>query len=116
MKPESVIQRQIRSYLSARGIESVAVPNGAVLAGDARSRAIQMNALKRDGLKVGFPDLLAFCPKGRIGFIEVKVEGGKLSPAQEDCHEWLICLGHKVSICRSIADVEETLDAWGWGA
>lgn len=116
MKPESAIQQQIRSYLTARGIKSVHVPNGAVLAGDAKKRAIQMNALKRDGLCVGFPDLLAFAPKGEIGFIEVKVEGNKLSPAQEDCHEWLICLGHKVSVCRSIADVEETLAAWGWGA
>lgn len=116
MKPESAIQRQIRAYLTARGIESVHVPNGAVLAGDARSRAIQMNAMKRDGLRVGFPDLIAFCPKGRIGFIEVKVEGQKLSPNQADVHEWLICLGHKVSVCRSIADVEETLEAWGWGA
>lgn len=51
MKPESAIQRQIRAYLTARGIESVHVPNGAVLAGDAKSRAIQMNAMKRDGLQ-----------------------------------------------------------------
>ena len=114
MIKEAGVQRMIRAYLASRGIESVHVPNGAVLAGDARARSQQMNALKRAGLKLGFPDLIAFSRKGQIGFIEVKSEGGRLSPEQKSCHEWLIVLGHKVSVCRCIEDVEETLELWGW--
>lgn len=114
MIKEAGVQRMIRAYLAARGIESVHVPNGAVLAGDARARGMQMSKLKEQGLKLGFPDLIAFSRKGHIGFIEVKSEGGRLSPEQKSCHEWLIVLGHKVSVCRCIEDVEETLELWGW--
>lgn len=114
MIKEAGVQRMIRAYLASRGIESVHVPNGAVLAGDARARCQQMNALKKAGLKLGFPDLITFSRKGQIGFIEVKSEGGRLSPEQKSCHEWLIVLGHKVSVCRCIEDVEETLELWGW--
>lgn len=114
MIKEAGVQRMIRAYLAAKGIESIHVPNGAVLAGDARSRGRQMVKLKEQGLRIGFPDLIAFCPKGRIGFIEVKSETGRVSADQKICHEWLICLGHKVSVCRSIEDVQETLELWGW--
>jgi uncharacterized protein YkwD len=101
---------ELRKY----GIEPVAVPNGAVLAGAARDRAIQMNSLKRQGLKVGFPDLLAIATDGRIGFIEVKCEGEKLTDTQLAVHKWLASIGHRVTVCRSIADVRETLAIWGW--
>lgn len=114
MIKEAGVQRMIRAYLAARGIESVHVPNGAVLAGDSKARGQQMNALKGQGLKLGFPDLIAFAPKGQIGFIEVKSNSGRVSDDQKACHEWLICLGHKVSVCRSIEDVQDTLTEWGW--
>lgn len=113
-KPESAIQQQIRSYLKLRGIESVSVPNGSVLAGDAKARARQMAALKRDGLRVGFPDLLVLAPEGRLAFIEVKTDKGRLSDSQKECHEWLLCLGHKVAVCRCIEDVDEALRLWGF--
>lgn len=114
MIKEAGVQRMIRQYLAARGIESVHIPNGAVLAGDARARGMQMNALKRAGLMLGFPDLLLFRKDGSIAFIEVKSEGGRVSREQKSCHAWLTGLGHKVSVCRSIDDVAETLEAWGW--
>ena len=114
MIKEAGVQRMIRAYLAARGIESIHIPNGAVLAGDAKARGRQMGALKGQGLKLGFPDLLLLAPQGKIGFIEVKSASGVVSPAQKDCHEWLIVLGHKVSVCRSIEDVAETLEGWGW--
>ena len=114
MITEAGVQRMIRQYLAVRGIESIHVPNGAVLAGDKAARGRQMNRLKEQGLKLGFPDLIAFAPKGQIGFIEVKSEGGRVSDEQKACHEWLICLGHKVSVCRSVEDVAETLELWGW--
>lgn len=114
MRPETRLQIDIIAELAKHGVEAIAVPNGAVLAGDAKRRAIQMNALKRQGLRVGFPDLAALMPFGRVGFIEVKCEGEKLTDKQKDCHEWMLAFGHRVSVCRSLEDVRDTLREWGW--
>lgn len=114
MRPETALQRQLRRHLSVKGYRTVAVPNGAVLRGDKRDRSIQMANLKRDGLTPGFPDLIVFGQDGRIGFIEVKTEGNYQSASQKDCERWLSDCGHLVSVCRSILDIDETLERWGW--
>lgn len=90
------------------------MPNGATLRGEKLDRAIQMASLKRDGLTPGFPDLLVYGKEGRFGHIEVKVEGKYQSASQKECERWLGELGQKVSICRSLQDVDDTLIAWGW--
>lgn len=113
MRPETTIQRVIRADLDARGYRSVAVPNGAVLAGSPKQKAIQMASLKRDGLMVGFPDLIVFGP-GCIGFIEVKVGGGKQSDHQRAVQKWMMAWDHPYAVCRSVQDVAETLARWGW--
>lgn len=114
MRPETVIQRAIRTQFKALGFETVHVPNGSVLAGDKVRRARQMNSLKSDGLMPGFPDLIAFAAKGRIAFIEVKQEGTYQSKTQKDCQAWLESLGHRYTVMRSSEDVKESLIAWGW--
>jgi hypothetical protein len=114
MRPETALQIAIMAEMRKHGVEPVAVPNGAVLAGDAKARAIQMNSLKRQGLKVGFPDLVALMPFGQVGFIEVKCEGEKLTDKQAEVHEWLLALGHRVVVCRSVEDVRDTLREWGF--
>ena len=111
---ERRLQREMRMYLRMRGFRSVHVPNGSVLAGDATKRAIQMNSLKRDGLMIGFPDLLVYGPEGRVGHIEVKLEGGKQSETQKDVQRWMGEWGHSYAVCRSLEDVAETLNRWGW--
>lgn len=114
MRPETRLQRDIRARLAARGLRSVAVPNGATLRGDQKERAIQMANLKRDGLCVGFPDLIVFGPNGCSGFIEVKCEGEKLRDTQVEVKDWLTAWGQNVAVCRSQDDVDETLVKWGW--
>ena len=114
MREETRLQRDIRHYLQVRGFRSVAVPNGATLAGNAKQRAIQMANLKRDGLTVGFPDLIVFGPD-RIGFIEVKLEGEYATDKQMEVEDWLTSwAGQSYAVCRSLEDVKDTLDAWGW--
>lgn len=111
---EKEVQKDILSTLAAYGFVGVHVPNGAVLAGDERRRSMQMNALKRAGVKPGFPDLIVLGPPGKVGFIEVKREGGKLSHDQE---HWRDCLALKqvpYAVCRSIQDTIDTLREWGW--
>ena len=45
-----------------------------------------LNKLVRMGLKSGVPDLILEFPKGRIVYIEIKAEKGKLSETQQN---WL---------------------------
>jgi hypothetical protein len=92
----------------------VHVPNGVVLGGNARQRAIQMAALKRDGFKVGFPDLIIYNSDGRVAHIEVKAEAGRQSDKQKECQTQLENLGHHYAVCRSVDDVAESLEEWGW--
>jgi len=73
-----------------------------------------MASLKRDGLTPGFPDLILFAKGGRVGFIEVKVEGGKQSASQVECQRWLTEFGHRYAVCRSSLDVIDTLKNWEW--
>jgi len=114
MRPETILQRQLRDYIGKLGFRSVAVPNGSVLAGGKEQRARQMASLKRDGLTPGFPDLVVFAKGGRVGFIEVKIEGNYQQPSQKECQRWLTEFGHQYAICRSSDDVTETLQQWGW--
>lgn len=114
MRAETLLQRQIRKLLALHGFRSVACSNGAVLAGGPKQRAIQMNTLKSAGLTPGYPDLIVYGPDGRIGHIEVKMEGECLEPKQVEVHAWLTEWGHRVAVCRSMDDVKETLGKWGW--
>lgn len=114
MRPETALQRQIKAHLESKGFRIVASANGAQLAGTPKQRAMQMNSLKASGLCVGFPDITVYGSGRKIGHLEVKLEGEKQSPTQLDCERWLGEMGHKYAVCRSIADVDETLAAWGW--
>lgn len=111
---ERAIQRSVIAYLNARGIATAHVPNGSVLAGNARQRAMQMNSLKSDGLRIGFPDLILIHTDARVGFMEVKREGEKLGENQIHWRGALERLGHKWACVRSIEDAQETLKEWGW--
>lgn len=67
-----------------------AIPNGAHLAGDTVARFKQIGALKGDGLKVGFPDLLVLWHPAKGCLLEVKrPKTGRLSPDQKAIHERL---------------------------
>ena len=114
MRPETRLQREILAHIKEKGFWPVHVPNGSVLAGNKSARARQMNALKADGLKVGFPDLSIYNSEGRIGHIEVKTEKGRQSEAQKTCQAILESMGHLYAIARSVDDVDEALKAWGW--
>lgn len=62
---------------------------------------------KRMGMLAGVPDLMIIRPLGRIAFIEVKKEGGRLQPPQIAfrmfCKQW----GVPHAVCRSIADARD---------
>jgi hypothetical protein len=83
-------------------------PNGAYLAGDA-------GPLLGDGMKPGFPDLIAIW-EGGVAFMEVKRAfgprgggGGVVSDHQEDMMQLLWSMGHRVGIVRSVDDAYNLL-------
>lgn len=114
MRTETALQLLIRQYIAAAGFHSVAVPNGAVLRGDKVDKAIQWRSLQRQGAMPGFPDLLVYGKRGRIGHIEVKTPTGKQSESQVVAQEWLEGLGHNYAVCRSVNDVTAAFRGWGW--
>jgi len=63
------------SFAPSKGINPellYAVPNGAVLAGDAGARSRQVNALKSQGMRPGAPDLVLDVP--RNGYHGLRIE------------------------------------------
>lgn len=114
---EASIQQQVRTYLAAAGIDAVHVPNGTHLAGDRVARAKQSNALKKAGVLPGMADLILFDRRfiRRVGFLEVKSDKGRLSPAQEAFAELCEGIWHlPYAVVRSVADANAALIQWGW--
>lgn len=78
-------------------------PNGGHLAGDKIARFKQVGALKGDGMKAGFPDLIAIWNRG-IAFMEVKrpkYTPSCVSDDQRKIHRHLAELGFEPAIVTS---------------
>lgn len=121
MKAETILptERQVqRSILAMCGtcfpsVYITAIPNGAHLAGNDQARFKQMGALKGDGLKVGFPDMMAIWDGG-IAFMEVKrPKFGRLSDQQIAVHEELSSRGWPVATVTSIDEAYSFLKRCG---
>lgn len=113
-QPESRLQRQIVTNLARLGFRAVHIPNGSKLAGTKEQRARAGARLKADGMVPGWPDLLVYGSQGRIGHLEIKAPKGTLSEAQKAAQADLEVMGHKYAVCRSLDDVIDALDGWGW--
>ena len=70
--------------------------------------------LKRMGSKPGWPDFLLLDPSGRPFFLELKREGGRLSPAQKDFAKWRAYAPRVVyDVAYSYQEARRILIAWG---
>ena len=87
------------------------IPNGAHLAGDARLRAIKMNAMKAEGLLPGVSDLMLMIPKnGWHGlWLEMKAKGGKLSEAQKEFMGAATLMGYQAVVCYGFENAKEAI-------
>jgi hypothetical protein len=102
---ERSVQRAILAMAGVcfRDVFVTAIPNGAHLAGSDTARFKQMGALKGDGLKVGFPDLLCLWHPGKGCMVEVKrPKIGRLSDNQERVHERLRSLEWPLATVTSV--------------
>ncbi|WP_452654166.1 VRR-NUC domain-containing protein [Sphingomonas bisphenolicum] len=114
---ERPVQRGAIRLLAMRGIEAVHVPNGSHLAGDKLARAKQMAALRKDGLRPGFPDLILFNRKMvlQVGFVEVKREiGNDLGDDQEKWRDDLQAWGFPWAMIRTPEQALDVVREWGW--
>ena len=115
---EDESQKYIVSWCLQNNLIAVAVPNGMNLSSAVgimrkyglgttelkTQNAKQIALLKKEGLHVGFSDIMIFGEKngkGAILFMENKVKGNKTSPYQDACGEWLGKLGFDVRISTS---------------
>ena len=106
--PEEILHRQIAGYLT------LALPSEAWFstfpAGG--GGAIRGQRLKAAGLKAGVPDLL-IVHQGRALFLELKAPEGTLSESQKTTIPAIERAGGKVSVCRTLEDVELALKQFG---
>jgi hypothetical protein len=77
----------------------IAIPNGAVLAGDARQRAIAVKRMKAEGMQPGVSDLFIAAPRqGLAGmWLEMKATGKtqcSLSKEQKAFLVWMQAAGY----------------------
>jgi hypothetical protein len=79
-------------------------------AGGYRSR-IEAAIMKSMGAKAGLPDVLIL-RGGQLYGIELKAPGGRLSPAQQACHEALKAAGAKVAGAIGLDKAIEQLEQW----
>jgi hypothetical protein len=113
---ERPVQRALIGGFGALGCYAVHTPNGSQLAGDARARAMQMAALKKDGVSPGFPDLTVIDQRApRIGLVEVKREGKtELDPDQVFWRDECARIGIPWALANDPAGAPAVLKAWGW--
>lgn len=88
-----------------------AIPNGAHLAGDARLRAIKMNAMKAEGLTPGASDLFLMIPKNNYHglFVEMKTTGGKVSDNQKDFMSAASSMNYLAVVCYSFEEAKDAI-------
>ena len=102
MTTESLIQNQIRVGLSKAGHTLFRVNVGKV--------KMQNGRWFETGVPKGFSDLFGFRPDGRIFFIEVKNETGKLRPEQKIFIEQMKKRGALAGVARSVEDAMEIIN------
>ena len=102
MTTESLIQNQIRVGLSKAGHVVFRVNVGKV--------KMQNGRWFETGVPKGFSDLFGFRPDGRIFFIEVKNEVGKLRPEQKIFIEQMRKRGALAGVARSVEEAMEIVN------
>jgi VRR-NUC domain len=75
-------------------------------------RPVEAAIMSGLGLRRGAPDLI-FIVAGRTFGLELKAPGGRLSPAQRQCHEEIRLAGGVVGVAASIDEATNLLSEWG---
>ena len=109
-KPEQGLHLAVAQYLNMALLEESGafwchVPNGGM------RDVVEAALLKRMGTKPGVPDIIILFKRRTYG-IELKSLEGRTSTAQKETQANMLRAGAKISICRSVDDVQMQLDKW----
>jgi Holliday junction resolvase len=97
LRKESELQRALVQVLSSAGWLVMHIPNQS-------TRGRQRWA----GLLPGAPDLVAV-KRGRVVFLEVKTQRGKVSEKQSEVHDLLRLHGMEVRVVRNVDDIADLI-------
>lgn len=107
---EHKLQVSLIAYLAIAGRKDLhwfAVPNGG------HRHIAQASRLKAEGVRSGTPDLCFMLEDGRVGWLEMKTEKGRLGPAQIAFKEIAERLGHHWGLARNLDEAIAHLRTWG---
>lgn len=110
-RPEEELQKAVVQFLrvAVPGLVWFAVPNQ-----KGTRSTWEQGLLKALGVRAGVADLVFVLDGGRVAFIELKdPKGGRQNAAQAIFEEEVVALGAPYLICRSVAEVQGALAAWG---
>lgn len=102
---EEALQIALASYLdnlefATKSFKWFHVPNGG------KRGILTAKKLKAQGVKRGIPDICIILAAGKIIFIELKAEGGVLSPEQKQFSADVSDLGHRVYVVNGAHPVD----------
>jgi hypothetical protein len=106
--PERLIQRAVFTHLRCRpaaGVVAWHTPNGGYRL---RSEAA---ILKGSGVLAGLPDIIAL-KAGKMYALELKRQGGKVSPEQQDTMDMLTAAGATCAVAYGIDAAIVQLEDW----
>lgn len=104
-EPELALHKAVAQFLDAAlppDATWLHVPNGGK-----RSKA-EAGKLKAMGVRAGWPDITILYG-GRLFCVELKADGGRLSPKQRGCLNRIDAAGGAWCIARSVSDIQEFL-------
>jgi hypothetical protein len=108
---ESNVQCAIVAFLR-RALPSnyrvISVPNGRF-----EAKPTTIIRLKREGLHPGAWDLLVMRSDGWFCALEIKAEGGRLSPEQREFGDWLGSGGASAAVVKSLEEAVTALVGFG---
>ncbi|NBB65064.1 VRR-NUC domain-containing protein [Pseudomonas sp. ODNR1LW] len=110
-RPEEDLQKVVVRFLKLAAPKAVFfhVPNQR-----GTRKRFEQELLKAMGVRAGVADLVFVLPEGRVAFLELKApDNPRQSTDQAQFEEDVRALGAPYLICRSLAEVEGALRAWG---
>jgi len=106
---EHLEQKAFCQYLDLKKIPYFAIPNGIFLSNKKLAYKI-INKMKREGFKVGVPDMFICVPKGKYSGLFVEMKKDKKCYASKEQKKWLRILndeGYKAIVCHGCSEAIE---------
>jgi hypothetical protein len=107
-RPEQATQRAVFQHIAARGVTNLFAFHP--WAGGWRS-PVEARVMSGAGVRSGLLDVF-LVHGGRVFGLELKSEGGRLSPAQQAAHEELRRAGAEVAVAVGIDEALAQLETW----